>query len=682
MQRLDVESPRTLSCRPNADTAPTPFVRAAFYNVGLPMVLARFRRWVQPPRQLWLLLAGLTVGSAAALCWLGWEMLRQEQAAEDQRARERLQLAADRAVQAFDRLLAGADAYLARVAQGPAGPADGAIASPGGGIVVHMTRAGVEPSAGRRLLFQPVVSTRPEPPETLFAEGEAAEYGGQVRRAADLYRVLARSSAVPTVRAAALLRLARTLRNGAQQDAALDVYAELESLGDTPVIGLPAALVARHARAEVLSRVARPEEAAREASVALADLASGRWTLTSGQFDHYADDLARLGGTGGPAAADVAVAAAVADRWRSWPAASSFSGRKLVRPLDVPLVVVWRGAPERLSVWLARPDALLQHMPSESGTRVAMADAEGFIIAGASSRTAEPVVRTSADTRLPWTVFVDGDRSPGAALGGGRRPFVIGGLLVMLGFLAAGSYFIGRAVKQEMDLARLQADFVSAVSHEFRTPLAAMRQLSELLAAGRVPVEARRQQYYESLAGESRRLQRLVENVLNVGRLEAGVRPYQLEPLDPRALVEAVVADFASQLARPDCRIEVAGSDDVARLLGDRDAVALALHNLIDNAVKYSGPGRTVHVEWGRQDDRVAIRVRDEGPGIAAGERDRIFRKFVRGAAAAAANVRGTGVGLAMVQLVVAGHGGEVVVDSQPGAGATFTMLFPSAAPA
>src|SRR5690606_6565701 len=160
------------------------------------------------------------------------------------------------------------------------------------------------------------------------------------------------------------------------------------------------------------------------------------------------------------------------------------------------------------------------------------------------------------------------------------------------------------------------------VSHEFRTPLAAMRQLSELLAAGRVPVEARRQQYYESLAGESRRLQRLVENVLNVGRLEAGARPYRLEPLDPRALVEAVVAEFQSQLARPDARIEVAGADDEARLPGDRDAVALALHNLIDNAVKYSGPGRTVRVEWGREDGRVALRVRDEGPGIAPGERD------------------------------------------------------------
>jgi signal transduction histidine kinase len=249
----------------------------------------------------------------------------------------------------------------------------------------------------------------------------------------------------------------------------------------------------------------------------------------------------------------------------------------------------------------------------------------------------------------------------------------------MLVFLVAGSYFIGRAVKQEMDLARLQSDFVSAVSHEFRTPLAAMRQLSELLAAGRVPLEERRQHYYESLAGESRRLQRLVESLLDFGRLEAGARPYQLEPLDPRALVEHVVADFQAQLSRPESRVEISGRDDSAPLLGDRDALALALHNLLDNAVKYSGDGRTVRIEWAQRGDRIALSVRDQGPGIAAGERARIFQKFVRGAAARTANVRGAGVGLAMVHLIATGHGGEVTVESTPGSGSTFTLLLPAA---
>ena len=249
----------------------------------------------------------------------------------------------------------------------------------------------------------------------------------------------------------------------------------------------------------------------------------------------------------------------------------------------------------------------------------------------------------------------------------------------MVTFLVAGLYFIGRAVTQEMDLAQLQSDFVSAVSHEFRTPLAAMRQLSELLAGGRVAHQERRQQYYESLAGESRRLQRLVENLLNVGRLQAGARPYHLEPLDPRALVEQVVAGFCAELANPGCEIEVSGDTAPVRLLADADAVGLALHNLLDNAVKYGGAGRPVSVSWARQGDRVALRVRDQGPGIPADERSRIFERFVRGTAATAANVRGTGIGLAMVQQVVTSHGGEVTVESAPGAGSVFTMWLPTA---
>jgi signal transduction histidine kinase len=260
-----------------------------------------------------------------------------------------------------------------------------------------------------------------------------------------------------------------------------------------------------------------------------------------------------------------------------------------------------------------------------------------------------------------------------------RGHWIMAGLAVMVAFLVAGSYFIGRAIRQEVGLARLQADFVSAVSHEFRTPLAAMRQLSELLAAGRVPHEPKRQHYYDSLAGESRRLQRLVENLLDFGRLQAGARPYRLEPLDPRAIVEEVVRGYQAEIARPDCRIDVVGRRDSPGILGDREALSLALHNLVDNAVKYSGGAAPVRIDWEPRGDRLALSVHDEGPGIAPDEQRRIFQKFVRGAAAAAANVRGTGVGLAMVELVATGHGGEVLVYSEPGAGATFTLLLPMA---
>ncbi|MBV8902930.1 MAG: sensor histidine kinase, partial [Acidobacteriia bacterium] len=102
------------------------------------------------------------------------------------------------------------------------------------------------------------------------------------------------------------------------------------------------------------------------------------------------------------------------------------------------------------------------------------------------------------------------------------------------------------------------------------------------------------------------------------------------------------------------------------------------LRNLVDNAIKYS-PGRpAVWLEWGMENGCVAIRVRDDGLGISRSERKAIFRRFVRGSAASAGNVKGSGLGLAMVRHIVSAHGGEILVASQPGQGSTFTMLLPS----
>ena len=124
--------------------------------------------------------------------------------------------------------------------------------------------------------------------------------------------------------------------------------------------------------------------------------------------------------------------------------------------------------------------------------------------------------------------------------------------------------------------------------------------------------------------------------------------------------------------------LELAGDQTAARCRIDADpeAIAVALRNLVDNALKYSPNHPTVWVEWGIEGQHVAIRVRDRGAGIAQDERKAIFRKFVRGTAAA--NVKGSGVGVAMVRHIVAAHGGEITVESEPGAGSTFTMLLPA----
>jgi signal transduction histidine kinase len=179
------------------------------------------------------------------------------------------------------------------------------------------------------------------------------------------------------------------------------------------------------------------------------------------------------------------------------------------------------------------------------------------------------------------------------------------------------------------------------------------------------------------LAHETTRLHRLVESLLNFGRMEAGALEYRFEPICLAELVEEVVADFRQEFAATGHRIELNADHNLPQLRVDREALTRALWNLLDNAVKYS-PGRpAIWVDLAREGKRVAIRVRDQGLGIPAAEQKGIFKKFVRGSAARGSNVKGTGVGLAMVQHTVRAHGGEVRVESRPDEGSTFTILLP-----
>jgi signal transduction histidine kinase len=204
-----------------------------------------------------------------------------------------------------------------------------------------------------------------------------------------------------------------------------------------------------------------------------------------------------------------------------------------------------------------------------------------------------------------------------------------------------------------------------------------MLHLTDSLDRGIVSEEDRRRQYYAALAHETTRLHRLVESLLNFGRMEAGAFEYRFEPVDLAVLVGDVVAEFRKEFASSGHSVELRTDPDLPPLRIDREAFGRALWNLLDNAVKYS-PGRpSIWVDLAREGKRVAVRVRDQGPGIPAGEQKEIFNKFVRGAAARVSNVKGSGIGLALVRHTVRAHGGEVRIDSRPGEGSTFTILLP-----
>jgi signal transduction histidine kinase len=309
---------------------------------------------------------------------------------------------------------------------------------------------------------------------------------------------------------------------------------------------------------------------------------------------------------------------------------------------------------------------------------VALVDRDSRAVFGQPEKLRSPVVvRPATDTGLPWTLRVasaDPDRELAAL--SARRKVTLAGLALLGALVLAGGCLVERAVARELAAARLQADFVATVSHEFRSPLTSMKHLLEMLEDGAVPSEERRQRYYHVLSGEAERLHQLVENLLDFRRMEEGKAEYRFETLEASDLVGQIAEDFGAQLPSRD-RLVVSLDGRNARLSADREALARALRNLLDNAAKYSPETAPIHVGLAVDGRQVLISVRDHGPGIPPAERKVVFRKFYRGAGTATSGVKGTGIGLATVSHIVRAHHGEIRLDTTPGDGCTFTIVLP-----
>jgi signal transduction histidine kinase len=598
------------------------------------------REWLRPPKSLLLILVLLSLVSVSAVGWFGFKLLEQDRMVQAQRRQERLEQAADRIAATLRGTLAETGERLSAWLTTP--PPAG---KPDDGVLLRVEENSVTAYPAGRLLYYPGPSNEREAPAEVFAEGELLEFlQAQPAKAADAYRVLGESKNAAT-RAGALLRLARVLGKLGRREESRAAYMLLAAAGGVRVAGAPAELVARHALGD---------DSLRE------ELLRGRWHLTRGQFEFY---------FGGGAPEDrQALAEAVAQAWNE----TSARGQTTVWTGGHPFFAMWRTSGARRAILVETPK-----LPAGEQEACAAVDSEGRVVWGRRDRTDRAAIRPAAESQLPWTLYVSGaPNPPGAGLPASQR-YLLLGMGVMVVFLIAGTYFIARAIRREMEVSRMQSDFVSTVSHEFRSPLTSIRQLSEILELGRAPSEERRQVYYTTLVRETQRLQRLVEALLNFGRMEAGARPYRFEEIETANLVHRVAGEFEAQLALGR-RIELSGPDATCAINADPDALSVVLRNLIDNALKYSPEHPAIWVQWGLERAQVAIRVRDEGLGITAAERKTIFRKFVRGSAAAAANVKGSGVGLAMVKHIIAAHHGEIRVDSTPGAGSTFTVVLPA----
>jgi two-component system phosphate regulon sensor histidine kinase PhoR len=244
------------------------------------------------------------------------------------------------------------------------------------------------------------------------------------------------------------------------------------------------------------------------------------------------------------------------------------------------------------------------------------------------------------------------------------------------------------SVITERRTSRLKSDFIANVSHELKTPLSLIRMFGEMVATGRHKGEETAREYGSIITRESERLSHLIDNVLDFARLERGKASYDFAEGDLAAVLERALDVCRYRLEKERLKLRTRVERHLPQVRMDENALTLVILNLVDNAVKYGADGGVVEVTLDRVPGGVSLSVRDYGPGIPAEEQLRIFERFYRAQSARDRNVRGSGIGLALVRHIAEAHGGHVSVESPVppvrggGVGSLFRVYLPSTAEA
>ena len=239
-------------------------------------------------------------------------------------------------------------------------------------------------------------------------------------------------------------------------------------------------------------------------------------------------------------------------------------------------------------------------------------------------------------------------------------------ILLVVSLVAGGVLFL-RSIRREQRESRMKTDFIDNVSHELRTPLAGIRLNAELLAENRIPDGDRRRGALESILTESDRLERMVSELLDFGRLDKGTRRYSMETFDLAEFASgAAEAEGVASISGGRARISVKGAGSL--VTADKDALRQIGVNLVTNAVKYSDGEVVVEVEGNE------VRFMDRGRGIPPGLEERVFERFYRVDNSLTRRVNGSGLGLSIARALARGMGGDLKYSHRPGGGSVFTL--------
>jgi len=643
------------------------------------------RRPARSARRLLLIFVTTILAPGVILAGFGLLALKQERLRAESEARDNLRVFAENLGRRLELDLTKWQQAAVDVARsGSADPSQwpervrDAVMTPGVGVVLLGSRERAESYPRGQLLYELTAAAEDFAPRQLsprFTEAESLERRKQWDRAIPLYQQLVRSTE-PAERAEALFALGRTMKRAARRDEALRAFQRLAQEPSVRIGMFPSDL---RALGEIASD-GGPDQRRDASFVVYRGLVEGRWRLDKVVYSFYSEQL------GGSLPQNEETR-----RLREQEAQKLALGLAVERFLETPLALSVENGSGAIAFWSERPfaaivlgapyvrDHLLPDVDRDD-VSLALSMPTGERLAGSPSPD-DPLAGTY---QLQWDVPLRLQvwRTDPAALLKAvdrRQQLYLAMLAVLVTLLGFGGYITLRTVRAELAVAQMKSDFVSTVSHEFRSPLASINQLGEMLRDGIVGDDSRRQEYYGMIVTESQRLRRLVENVLDFARMEDGRKQYRFEAVDSAGWLREVADDFQAQVAPRGFAVETDIPSDLPPIVVDRENLATAVKNLLDNAVKYSPESRTVRLEAQANGDGISIAVRDRGIGIGEEDRPRIFDKFYRGAGELSREVKGVGLGLTLVHQIVSAHGGTIDVESRQGEGSTFTIRLKAA---